>query len=137
MIGEIFQIEGGVERKVRVCVGLVVGSGLYMIKKFGAIDAQGNEWRLELLAADWWKKTPRQGVEEVPVFGWQLGEPFEVGEDGEVLGDWPRLGYLIFPYEDVFLMHGGALPDDRQHLHLLTLGAVAVHRFRLLSGSGD
>lgn len=131
MIGEIFRCgEDMGMRKIRIIVGLVLGGDLYTFKKCGCLDPVGDERALSELAEQFWASFPRQGIEEIPIFGWQLGMPFEMDDDGNILGDWPQVGTLILPYSDAFLMSGGDLPEDRRHLHMMNLSAVASSKVR-------
>lgn len=118
-ISEIFRDADTGDCKVRVCVGLVLGSGLYLPKKFGAVGPSVDV--LTAQVAETWERFPRQGLEEIQIFGWQLGAPYEVDDQGETVGSWPQAGTLLLPYHDAFLMPSGELPARYAHLRLMRL----------------
>jgi hypothetical protein len=133
---EVFVGASG-ELRCRLVVGYaLLGGELYHVQKLGAVipmtaaeceQAYGGDWgayrlaverRLTEKAQQSWLEIPTAGTIEYPLYAWQLGAPYEMDDDEEVVGIWPPIATLTLRYTHVFLMPAGRLPAAEQHRHL-------------------
>jgi hypothetical protein len=109
--------------KYRLCVGYAIGEHLYCMKKLSMIDSQPDvvhptPGNIDICRRAY-VKIDATGELVLPVYGYDLGEPHEYDDDGELIGDWPQLGTMTISYRDKFLMPGGKLPEGYTHLRQL------------------
>jgi hypothetical protein len=115
------QPDGFKRIKIRMIVGYVIGNQFLHSIRLGAITSVVDEcqdWKGELLRAArrTYEAIPTVGDLLLPVYGYHLGLPVEFDDEGEPVGDWPKLGELRLPYQDKILMPEGKLPEQYTHL---------------------
>jgi hypothetical protein len=116
---EIFADASSGKTKYRLCVGFAIGEHLYYMKKFGLIDSEPDVVHPSPKHLDACRGTydhlEATGELAIPIFGYDLGEPYDYDDNGEPIGDWPELGTATIHYHDKFLMPGGTLPEGHTH----------------------
>jgi hypothetical protein len=113
--------------KYHICVGYVIGDGLYYMRKFGMLypkvkdEPQPVERIVEAVHRTY-DVIPVSAEITIPVFAYTLGAACEYDDDGEPIGYWPQIGRLVLTSTDKLLLPGGKLPQAYEHLRPMQLG---------------